>query len=639
MVEQAVAKCHAALAGVNFEAAIDWGRRRKAMGVIVAALIVLPVLQGIFPGQANLWMRRMFLASNEAWPQNTYLEVADVKDGRITVPRGEAYVLRVKGREGSGKGGGVPERVHLTIRSIGVGGKTTELMKEFAKNDFRHEFAVIDLPLQLELEGGDDVCGPIAVTPVDRPRIAGLELISRHPRDKADEVHHFTGNEGDLSFLTQTRLVLAVTSNVPLRELRVKGVGGEGQGNRIGNSEPRPSGSDRAITPPQSQSLPDGRGSDRHLQSPWADRVRRVDATHYVIEWTHEAAARFEMELVAAESGLVSLPVPVRVGLKVDQVPRVTLAYSGVRQRITPMAKVPLVVEGRDDYGMIAAGLAIKNETPDPADAAKLVAQESRRELWGGATQASGQPSATQPMAMEAELHLKETLDVGAMKLTAGSLVTLTAEATDDCYTGRQTGRSRSVTFRLVPPEELFREILQRQQAERVKFRKQIEEAEKIRDGIRAVADSRGAAELARRHRAFQRETLRIGTTLTESLTEIKLNALGSPESHAMMELNVLTPLKGMQEELVSPQGPALDTLVSARGEGGGGVDPANVQAAADREDRIVIRMKSLLKQMAQWDSFVDVLNQLDAIIRLETQVKDQSEKLKKKEDESIFDR
>ena len=44
--------------------------------------------------------------------------------------------------------------------------------------------------------------------------------------------------------------------------------------------------------------------------------------------------------------------------------------------------------------------------------------------------------------------------------------------------------------FGIVSPEELFREILLRQQAERIKFRKQTEEAEKIRELIRSAADA-----------------------------------------------------------------------------------------------------------------------------------------------------
>jgi hypothetical protein len=590
MVERAVLRCHASLANVQFESALDPVRVRKMYGLIAGAVLVPLVLAAIFPANAGLWARRLFLASIEPWPQNTYIEVADVHDGRIAVPRGEPYALRAWAKPKSTP----PDRINLTIRSAG---KTTVLMKEFAKNDFRHDFAIVDQPLKLELQGGDDECGPIELSPVDRPRIAALELISQHPRQNVAEKHTFAGSDADLNFLPKTRLALNITANVPLKELRLK--------------------------PSTAQ--------------PTAANVRRIDATRYTIEWTQEAPARFDLELVAEESGLVSMPAPVSIGLKMDQVPRVTLAYSGVHPRITPQARIPLTIEGRDDYGMIGMALAMKDETPDPADAAKLVPRESSRTLfpYAAATQAGTTQPATQASSLETELQLKQIVDVAAMKLPAGALLSLTAQATDDCYMGRQTGRSRTVTFRLVPPEELFREILQRQQGERIKFRKQIEEAQKIRDGIRVVADSRQAADLTRRHRSFQRETLRIATVMTEALVEIKLNGLGSPESHAIMEQNILLPMKAMQDELVSPQTPALDTLFPAEG----AANPANVLAAAEREEQIVARMNILLKQMAQWDSFVDVLNQLDAIIKLETQVKDQSEKIKKTEDRGIFDK
>ena len=85
---------------------------------------------------------------------------------------------------------------------------------------------------------------------------------------------------------------------------------------------------------------------------------------------------------MAADSGLMSLPVPVSVGLKVDQPPRITMAYSGVRQRITPQAHIPLSIDARDDYGLAAVGLTIKDETPDPADPAKLVAHSTRESIY-----------------------------------------------------------------------------------------------------------------------------------------------------------------------------------------------------------------------------------------------------------------
>jgi len=576
MVDRAVRRCHESLTSVNFDASLDHQRLKKMLAFIGGAVVIPALLVLLFPATAGLWARRLFLASTQPWPQNTYLEVADAKDNRIAVPRGEPYVLRAKARDGSF----APTRILLTIRGMD---KTSVLMKEFGKNDFRHDFAVIDQPLQLELEGGDDDLGPITLDPVDRPRITNLELISQHPRDASPQHHTFTGDEADLSFLVKTKLAMTIAANVPLSELRLK--------------------------PESAHPTP----ADLH----------RLDPTHYSIEWIQDGPAKFDLELVAAESGLVSLPVPVSIGLKVDQPPRITVAYTGVRPRITPQAKIPLSIDARDDFGVVAAGLALKDETPDPADPAKLVPHDSSQSLFP--------PSTTQPAEPQPQLQLKQTVDVAPMKLPAGALLSITALATDDCYTGPQTARSRTVTFRIVAPEELFREILLRQQAERIKFRKQMEEAEKIRDALKGSLDSRQIADLNRRHRAFQRETLRIAGALTESLTEMQLNALGSPESHALMQNNILTPLKAFQDELVTPQVNALDALSPD--------DPVKAQAAADREDQIATRMDAILKQMAQWDSFVDVLNQLDEIIKLETQVKDGSEKLQKKEDEGLFDK
>jgi hypothetical protein len=587
MIDRAVRRAEEGLATVELEGALDRERVKKMLALGVGAIVVPALLVGIFHATAGLWARRLFLGSREPWPQNTYLEVADVVDGRISVPRGEPYVLRVKGREGSV----VPGRVLLTIRSTD---RATALMKEFAKNDFRHDFAVIDQPLTLEVEGGDDDVGPIAVVPVDRPRVVSLDLAAQHPRQTSPEMHSFAGGDADLSFLVKTKLRLMLASNVPLAALHL------------------------------------------HAESalPTEEDVRRVDAMHYAIEWTQEKSAKFEVEMVAAESGLVSLPVPISIGLKVDQPPRVTMAYSGVRPRITARAQVPLTIDARDDFGVIAADLAIKAETPDPGDAAKLIPADSSQGLYpvagaGGAT--------TQP-AGEPLLQLKQMMDVGAMRLTTGSLVSFTARATDDCYTGRQTAKSGTVTFRIVAPEELFKEILQRQQAERVKFRKQMEEAEKIGEALKGPLDAKAAGELARRHRAFQRETVRIGGVLSDAFREMQLNGLGSPESQSLMQNNVLTPLKGFQDELVGPQVGAMDAMTGG-GRAEGTVDAAKAQAVGEREDQIVGRMKTILQQMAQWDSFVDVLNQLDGIIKLETTVKETSEKLQHKESEDLFDK
>ena len=78
--------------------------------------------------------------------------------------------------------------------------------------------------------------------------------------------------------------------------------------------------------------------------------LRSNAANVFKINWRHMQRQRFRIELVS-EGELVSQPIPISIGLT-DRKPSVRLRYTGVGQRITPNAMIPLTVESRDDYGL-----------------------------------------------------------------------------------------------------------------------------------------------------------------------------------------------------------------------------------------------------------------------------------------------
>ena len=160
----------------------------------------------------------------------------------FVVPRGEPYVLRASARDGSV----VPDRIMLTIHSQD---KTSVLMKEFGKNDFRHDFAVVEQPLELELEGGDDDFGPILLEPVDRPRITNLELTAQHPRQ----------SERREARLQRRRRRF----DVPGEDAAVPGDRGQCAAGR--------DAAQAAVGPSRARPICAG-----------------IDATHFVVEWTQE---------------------------------------------------------------------------------------------------------------------------------------------------------------------------------------------------------------------------------------------------------------------------------------------------------------------------------------------------------------
>jgi hypothetical protein len=327
-----------------------------------------------------------------------------------------------------------------------------------------------------------------------------------------------------------------------------------------------------------------------------------------------------EIELLAAGAKLTSTPTSVAIGLKTDQPPRATLAFSGVHNRITPSATIPLTTDARDDYGVAKVGLAVQAEVASADDAKTFEHHDSAIPLYGPVIPTT-----------DRELQLPYALAVGPMKLSPGNLLTVHAVATDNCYTGPQTNLSREVTFRIVSPEELFREILLRQQSERVKFRRQVDDAHKQVELLATLSSADSIALAGRQHRAAQREINRITTALAETLTEMRLNFLSTPEARDLMDKNIIQPLTALNDQLLSPQKDALDGLKVN--------DSGAIAAVQGRQDQIVAKMEEILKQMSQWDNFVDVLNQLNEIIKLQTDVKADTEGLKKSQAEGVFDR
>jgi hypothetical protein len=97
------------------------------------------------------------------------------------------------------------------------------------------------------------------------------------------------------------------------------------------------------------------------------------------------------------------------------------------------------------------------------------------------------------------------------------------------------------------------------------------------------------------------------------------------------METAILKPLKALNDGPMSEQRDALDGLAKT-------IDPKKLADAGTRQELIVSRMNEILKQMSQWDSFVDVLNQLNEIIKTQDNARQNTQKLKDKQAEDVFE-
>jgi ABC-type uncharacterized transport system involved in gliding motility auxiliary subunit len=92
----------------------------------------------------------------------------------------------------------------------------------------------------------------------------------------------------------------------------------------------------------------------------------------------------------------------------------------------------------------------------------------------------------------------------------------------------------------------------------------------------------------------------------------------------------VLDPLARLYDQEMEQQRQALESQT--------GPQPDPFEQVIERQQTIVAAMNAILDNMAQWDSFIDVVNQLNGVIQLERSVRQKTEELRRTQTESIFD-
>src|SRR5204862_297592 len=83
-----------------------------------------------------------------------------------------------------------------------------------------------------------------------------------------------------------------------------------------------------------------------------APQLALTDDRHAAARWTMKESQTLEIQLVASETGLSSRPYFLPIGLLKDREPRVTVRSTGVGRRITPQARLPLILQALDDFGL-----------------------------------------------------------------------------------------------------------------------------------------------------------------------------------------------------------------------------------------------------------------------------------------------
>ena len=600
LVRLAVRRANEALAAADWGS--SWNRTRTAVLALglLGALLVPVAFAALAPTAARLSFARWMLGSKERWPQRTYLAVTGVGDGNsllaardepLTVEvRADLPAIQPKGRGWTLPGRGealairrrpdppsIPSSVRLRERAAD-GTIRDALMTATGPGRFRHELPPSSASSTFELVGGDDWLGPIKVERVDRPTLKAMKLRVRDPGAAQGQFRKVDDAGQHLIFLPDTEVELTMVGSEPIAQTRVDVHPG---------------------TPPD---------------------IARLDPSTFSARWTLREPTTLEIQVTSGGTGLNSKPTFLSLGLLKDREPRVTLRAQGVGAHVTPVATIPLTLAATDDLGLSA--LRLQDERTSVAE--------------GKAEPVSTKQTVPMPLAVEGRVVLdhqaRHDVDLQANRPPVGTILRFQAEAEDRCARGAQVGRSGVVQMQVVSADELFYEILIRQRAERAKFLGALDAAEKQTPILAGSPSTDDYLTVSRSLQAGTRQLDQIASRIADSLQEMKLNQVGSPKSHRLLQEGVIDPIRALST------GPIAELRTTLQALGGG----ARNQVAADKARRlhgeVVARMRQILDQMSQWESFVDVVNQVAEVIKIQQRVLKSTQDARESRAKEVFD-
>jgi hypothetical protein len=602
LVRLAVRRASDALAAADWGEHWNRGRSTTRVMALALALVAPAAFVLLAPDVARLSVARWLRGSTERWPQRTYLTVTGLGDrDRLIAPRDEPFAVEVRAdlpdmglRDGRwsmhGRGepfalrrrpGWTTAPAEVRVRERAAEGTIHDaLMTAVGPRRFRHELPPSSASSTFTLLGGDDWLGPIRVERVDRPALEATRLRVREPGSPGNVFRAIEDTRQHLIFLPDTEVELTLVGTEPIARARV----------------------------------------DIHPGAP--PGLDRVDSKTFVAHWTLREAITLEIQLTSEATGLTSKPTFFSLGLLKDREPRVALRAQGVGAHVTPVATIPLAISATDDLGLGALRIQVERSTHAEEKAEPTTTKQT-----------IPLPLASDGGKAVLDHQARHDVDLQAAPPAVGTALRFQAEADDRSARGAQVGRSGVLHMQVVSPDELFYEILIRQRAERAKFVAALDAAEKQTPTLAGTPSADDYIAVARALHAGTRQLDQIAARIADSLQEMKLNQVGSPKSHRLLQQGVIDPIRALDS------GPAneLRTLLQSLA-GAGPKTGADAEKARRLHAEVVARMRAILEQMSQWESFVDVVNQVAEVIKMQQKVLKATEKARESRTQEVFD-
>ncbi len=653
MVDRVAAQADALAGGLSFGRVVEKRRLRRSVVGAVVALTVLISAATTLPGVMRLWFERNVLLAEIDWPQRTYLSVyatgpgdrldpmfVSAEDGTIERAGGSVNVLR-GGRFDVvvvARGEELPERVvlHALYPSMGRTESRLERLPPEAAGwaldrlglpagssaVYRKRFDPVREAMTFYATGGDDRRDgrqPHRVRLVDPPGLERMTLAVTFPAYmKRSGPTVLEGIRGLVSVPLGARLELSGRARKELASASLRVDGERAGAVRI---EPDEAGANRRVV------------CSLEVFGENEPQTRKLAVLLEDVEgWRNERGEQLLLQV---------LP---------DQPPSVVLRSSGVgTNKISPRARIPLRALAQDDHGVGAVRVLFRIEPPDEAtavpDSATTGPAESGAEddvgfrLVGEATEGTGE---------QAELTVERELDIQPMGLPLDTQVHMRAEVADLLparFGGPNTGRSGTLTLRVVSVEELLAELVTRQKKARMAFFQSANQqklvqgrceqvAEEARQGKAGAEPRRRIVDAITRLQDIVNDAQKIAADYGAVADELEYNRLAQPVE-----------VEALREEIVEPLGDLAGQLRGSSAELQGLLDVEGPEALADGSGRavqtqqdIAETMEGILKRMQRLENRLDLAHRLEGLLKMSIELEAMLQKRLERKAEDIFD-
>jgi hypothetical protein len=173
-----------------------------------------------------------------------------------------------------------------------------------------------------------------------------------------------------------------------------------------------------------------------------------------------------------------------------------------------------------------------------------------------------------------------------------------------------------------------------RQRDQRQKFNTALQSAKKQAETLEQLADQEEAIGLVRSQQVVARQVWQIAGQLEATLLEMKYNDLGSEQARDLLETGIIAPMRALHDDQLAKLRGQFDTLASQKE-----IQPEDRETAGKLQGEVVTEMQKILDKMSQWESFVDVVNQLKQVIKSQNGLLETTEEMRKSVIKDLFDK